>query len=244
LSQKIPNPLTTLDTSTWWTSRGLANLMTFLVGSFILGMAILMALKFVIDLFLGDQVGEWSWPQLAVIILTTLVGLVICGINKYRYNNQLIPKVITIYTWLCVGFTLVIYLRVIVRTYQYDYIFPERFQHYIIALLMSSLTVFILPVLRDLYYIQRFSIPILIGNLIHLLMIMQHYMFSEVFTEQMIDPVLLENIKAFDITIYHYFGADIFLFLFMLVIALLMLRNPRVMVNIKNRLDKSFQFTG
>jgi hypothetical protein len=169
------------------------------------------------------------------------VGLVICQINKQKYNNQLLQKVVTIYTWFCAGFTLVIYLRVILRAYQYRYPYPDKILLYIIALLMPSLAVIVLPILRDRYYVRRFSLPILFGSLIHLLMITHHYVFSDVFSRQMEEQAVIQNLEKFDITIYHYFAADIFLFLMMLVIALWMLSNPRLMINIKNRWDNSFR---
>ena len=236
---KLPNPLSKLDTRTWWSSQGRWNLSTFLVGAVILGLAVLLGLWFLSLVFLFDKKDEWEITKIIILGLASIIGMIVSLINVRRYNNQALPKVAIFYAWLCSAFSLIVYFRLMVRMYNYDYLFPERYSQYLFAVGIIQAAVLVLPILEETYSVRSFAIPILIGNFFHLLMMLYHYLFVGIKpvpdnVREVIDP---------NITPYHYFAADIGLFLFMLAIALWMLSKPRLLVNIKRLVDNTFQFS-
>lgn len=199
-----------------------------------------------------------------------LIGMVVALVSIYIFKNQALQKVVHIYTLLCAYFGLFVYMKIALNFYNRSFNFGDRFPKYLLALVVVNAAVFVLPLLYDRYVVRPFAIPIFIGNFFHLMLILGHNVFVGVgelispfsfrvyymfhYFEKVWEKVRLlpaQDLKKLDVASVapftrsvgpdlYFFVGDLFLFVFMVIIAISFVRNAPFFASVKRQLGFLF----
>ncbi len=272
MGTKLFELLPKLDIKSWKSGQGRVSLATFLVAAFLLGISVLIGLILVIKVFMKPATSE-SLTKLGLGFLAStgevlnvgevvtlgivfLIGMVVALVSIYIFNNQALQKVVRLYAWLCAGFGLYVYVKVAYNFYTRNFLFADRFPKYLLALAVVFAAVYVLPMLFDRYEVKLFSVPVFIGNFIHLMLILGQNIFKG--SGDLSRPVVFYTHHIFEYWIaivakkpdikfepalgpdLYYFLGDIFLLLLMVAIAISFVRNAPLFTAIKRQLEMLF----
>ncbi|GAB4580846.1 MAG: hypothetical protein Fur0022_35890 [Anaerolineales bacterium] len=287
MATKLWELIPKLDTKSWKSDYGIGSLVTFLVAAFLLGVSVLTGLILVAKLFMkpatAQTLTEWglgflapaeevlSFGEVITLGIVSLVGMIVALVSVYIFTNQALQAIVRFYAWLCAGFGLYVYLKVISNFYTRSFIFEDRFPKYILALVVINAAVYVLPLIYDRYNVRSFAIPIFIGNFLHLMAILgrnifigsgdlsfpfafaihnlSEYMFivwDKVHgwnQKQILETKIVEKVvfEAPNGPDLYYFVGDIFLLILMVAIGISLVRNAPFWAGVKRQLDLAFR---
>jgi len=201
---------------------------TLLISAISLGGALLGFGKIILDIL--DQ--GWTEvragiPLQAIIIAVAYaLGWVVALLGTRRANNLFLPILLDIYAWAITLGICFLYLRAIARLFQ-EVFTVEKYIAVWGLLFVCLIALSGLELAPEGRKMHRFSIPIFVVCLIHLLGMIAHYVFVGARTNLAVD----------------YAAADLFLFLGMLGVGALLLANVPILNPLRNWLARLFGST-
>jgi hypothetical protein len=160
--------------------RGMLSIATMLASLATVTIALVGGAKFVLDIFsdgVSDSLSEMP-IKVAVLGFTFLFGWV-TGLASVRgFGNLVYPFIIKFYTWGCLAAVGILYIKIIQKLYVQAYD-GMRFGMYLAVLLGGLFVLFFLHLLVEDHDLRPFAIPLLIISVIHLFVIVFHYVFAE-----------------------------------------------------------------
>ena len=202
---------------------GFLRIVMFLISLISLGIA-MMSVAYVAIHFL-----VWHTPRLrenigyiiVVIGLAYGVGWLVALIGIRLYHNLVLPIFIKFYTWLTLIGISVLYIAILYRLYEQAY-YATSFMKYIVLMMVTLAGLIGLHLLVEGHSLRLFSVPLLLISLVHLYLIVYHYIY------------------AADVD-YEYLVGDILFFLGMLIVSVLMLMHIGVLSGARNMINRLFE---
>ena len=202
---------------------GFLRIVMFLISLISLGIA-MMSVAYVAVHFL-----VWHTPRLrenigyiiVVIGLAYGVGWLVALIGIRLYHNLVLPIFIKFYTWLTLIGISILYIAILYRLYEQAY-YAANFLKYIILMMVTLAGLVGLHLLVEGHSLRLFSVPLLLISLVHLYLIVYHYIY------------------ATDVD-YQYLVGDILFFLGMLIVSVLMLMHIGVLSGARNIINRLFE---
>lgn len=231
---KISEFLPKINTKGWKSDQGAGSLTTFVLAAALLLLSIGLGALVVINIFMRPKtasnfkefgLGFLVLPPVnigAVIIVGILfvIAMIVAFVCVYIFNNQALKIVVRVYAWLCSAFGLGVYMKIAINFYHRSFDFSDRYFKYMIAVSIVTLAVFVLPLLFERYNVREFSALIFLGNLIHMMLL--------------IDLNIIKGAK-----VDAFFWGDLTLFFLMIMFAVYFVRNAPFFLGIKRELDMS-----
>jgi hypothetical protein len=158
--------------------RGMLSIVTMLASLTSISIALGGGLKLVLDIFsegLENSLGGMP-VKVAVLGFAFLFGWVTGLISIRGFVNLFYPFIIKIYTWGCLVAVGFLYIKIIQKLYVHAYD-GMRFGMYLVILLGGLFILFFLHLLVEDHDLRPFAIPLLIISVIHLFVIVYHYVF-------------------------------------------------------------------
>jgi len=115
--------------------------------------------------------------KLLVLGITFFFGWGIGLVSIRGFGNRLYPIIIKLYSWGCLAAAGVLYIKVIQKLYIHEYDDP-RLGMYVIILLGVLFVLLCLHLLLEEHDPRPFAIPLLIISIVHLFVIVYHYVFD------------------------------------------------------------------
>ncbi len=159
--------------------RGMLSIATMLASLAAVTIALGGGLKLVLDIFgegLENNLSEMP-VKIAVLGFAFLFGWVTGLISVRGFGNLIYPLIIKIYTWGCLVAVGFLYIKIIQKLYVHAYD-GMRFGMYLAILLGGLFVLFFLHLLVEDHDLRPFAIPLLIISVIHLFVIVYHYVFA------------------------------------------------------------------
>lgn len=158
--------------------RGMLSIATMLASLATVTIALGGGFKLVLDIFSDGLVNSMSDMPVKVAVLgfTFLFGWITGLISIRGFGNLIYPFVIRIFTWGCLVAVGFLYIKVIQKLYIHAYDWM-RFGMYLVILVGGLLVLFFLHLLVEDHDLRPFAIPLLIISVIHLFVIVYHYVF-------------------------------------------------------------------
>ncbi|CAG1010871.1 hypothetical protein ANAEL_04039 [Anaerolineales bacterium] len=159
--------------------RGMLSIATMLASLATVTMALGGGFKLVLDIFsdgLVNSMGDMP-VKVAVLGFTFLFGWITGLISIRGFGNLFYPLIIRIYAWGCLGAVGILYIKIIQKLYVHTYD-GMRFGMYLAILLGGLFALFFLHLLIEDHDLRPFAIPLLIISVIHLFVIVFHYVFA------------------------------------------------------------------
>jgi len=205
----------------------------------------------------GEALGVGEVITLGVVFL---IGMVVALVSIHIFNNQALQKVVQVYAWLCAAFSLIVYWRVANNVSSREILFETQYPKYLLSLVVVMAAVYVLPILYERYNVRMFSIPLFIGNFGHLMLMLWRNIFKG--SGDLSRPSSLFAYKVHSIMVYgseilknpetadsygiakgpdlYFFIGDIVLFIFMMALAISLVRNAPLFAAIHRQLGKRF----
>jgi len=159
--------------------RGMLSLVTMIVSFAALSIALgggLILLFDILDKGLSESMGTMP-VKVVVLGFTFFFGWVIGLVSIRGFGNRLYPIIIKIYTWGCLSAAGVLYIKIIQKLYMQKYDNP-RLGMYVIILFSVLFILLCLHLLLEEQDPRPFAFPLLIISIIHLFVIVYHYVFD------------------------------------------------------------------
>jgi hypothetical protein len=135
--------------------------------------------KLVYDIFNDGLANSLAgiWVKVTVLGLAFLFGWVVGLVCIRGFGNLVYPLVIKIYTWVCLIAVGILYIMVIQKLFiqKYD---DTHFWAYLMILLGGLFVLLCLHLLVEDHDLRPFAIPLLIISVLHLFVIVYHYIFT------------------------------------------------------------------
>lgn len=159
--------------------RGMLSIATMIASLAAISIALGGGLKLVLDIFsvgLGASLSDMP-VKVAVLGFTFLFGWVTGLLSIRGFGNLIYPLVVKIYAWGCLVGVGILYIKIIQKLYVHTYD-GIRFGLYLAILLGGLFALFFLHLLVEDHDLRPFAIPLLIISVIHLFVIVFHYVFT------------------------------------------------------------------
>ncbi|MBI5951292.1 MAG: hypothetical protein HY865_06525 [Chloroflexi bacterium] len=160
---------------------GMLSIVTMLVSLAAVTVAMLGGMKIILDVLGGGLASELgAMPvELGVIGFTFFFGWATGLVSIRGFGNRLYPIVIKIYAWGTLAAAGILYIKVIQKLYvqQYDNL---RFGMYLALLIGVLFVLLCLHLLVERHDLRPFAIPLLVISVVHLFVIVYHYVFEGV----------------------------------------------------------------
>lgn len=203
--------------------RGTMSLWTMIFGLAAITLAILGGVIFIYDIFqdgLFNDVDS-AWVKVIPVALAYGVGWVMCLISMRSFNNLVLPLIVKYYSWITLAGVLILYIKIMQKLFGQDYDLAHFFAYNVI--LIAALGALLgMHLLLDELDLRRYSIPIMVASIMHLALMLLRYL-------------ILGGNDAM------YLFGDLYFFLVMFGLAVLMLAHLGVLNPIRNRIDFYFQ---
>ncbi|MEW5830331.1 MAG: hypothetical protein AB1846_15695 [Chloroflexota bacterium] len=171
----------------------------------------------------GSDKYDGIWSKLVVLGLAYMVGWIV-GVYSIRgLNNLVLPILIQVYVWLCLAGICALYIAIIVKLFNQEWL-PSSFAKYCLVMIAGLLAMIGLHLMLENHSLVIFAIPLLLICLIHLYLIVFHYIF---FPATMVD--------------YGKLWGDITFFLGMSVVSILMLAHLGLLEPTRRRIGRMFR---
>jgi len=202
--------------------RGAMSLSTMIFGLAALTLALVGGGVFIFDIFQAGlfSAGSGVWAKVIPIALAYSVGWILCLLSVRSFSNLVLPLIIKYYSWVVLAGVLVLYLKIMQKLFWQDYDVAQ-FLAYNVILAASLAALLGLHLLLDEQHLRRYSIPIMIMGIWHLILMVLRY-------------VVIDGAQAI------YVLGDVYFFLVMFGLAVLMLAHLGVLNPLRNWLDLFF----
>jgi hypothetical protein len=203
--------------------RGAMSLSTMMFGLAALTLSMLGGVIFIYDIFQDGLINnlDGAWVKVIPVALAYVVGWVMCLLSMRSFSNLVLPLMIKFYSWITLAGVLILYLKIMQKLFGQDYDMVRFFAYNII--LISVLAALLgLHLLLDEQHLRRYSIPIMVVSILHLALMLLRYVVMAGS-----DPMYL-------------FG-DLYFFLVMFGLAVLMLAHLGILNPLRNSIDVFFQ---
>ena len=188
-----------------------------------LGIAMLsvayVAVQFLV--FHNQRMRENIWSVIVAIGLAYLIGWIVALVGIRLFHNLVLPIVIHLYAWATLAGISVLYIAILYRLYEQAY-YMTSFAKYTVLMWVTVAGFVGLHLLIENHDLRPFSIPLIIIALIHLYLIVYHYVFAA-------------DVK------YDYLFGDVLFFLGMTSISVLMLLHTGVLSGARTTIDRIFE---
>lgn len=256
MQAKFPNLLPRLNVNSWRSEQGILSLVTFTFGAFLLFVSIALGLFLSLWVFIFDEFLEppnLNVDTFIVLGLTFVIGWIITLLSIRVFMNQLMPKIIRFYCWLCGGYAALVYLKLTYNLYVTGYT-KERYYYYLFAVLVGILATIIMQLLLERYDLKWFGIPILVASFLHLMVMLIHYVINPGgvdFSSLNVSHILHHISKVVEaypekaasfvpsVSESFYFQADITFFVIMLIVGIYLILDAPVFFRPTKRLIDS-----
>jgi hypothetical protein len=167
---------------------------------------------------------DTAWVKVIPIALAYGVGWMLCLLSMRSFSNLVLPLMIKYYSWLTLAGVLILYLKIMQKLFGQDYDMLHFFAYNVI--LFSGLAALLgLHLLLDEQHLRRYSIPIMVVCTWHLILMLLRF-------------VIIEDSNPI------YLFGDLYFFLVMFTLAVLMLAHLGIFNPLRNTLDVFFQQPG
>lgn len=161
------------------------------------------------------------WAKIIPLTLAYGVGWVLCLLSVRSFSNLVLPLMLKYYSWLTLAGVLVLYLKIMQKLFGQGYD-TAHFLAYNVILISGLAALLGLHLLLDEQNLRRYSIPIIVVGIWHLVLMVLRYVIIDGG-----DPTYL-------------FG-DLYFFLVMFGLAVLMLAHLGILNPLRNSIDMFFQ---
>ncbi len=196
---------------------------TMLFGLMALTLSMIAGGIFIYDVFQDGLINsiDNAWVKVIPVALAYGVGWVLCLLSMRSFSNLVLPLMIKYYSWFTLAGILILYLKIMQKLFGQDYDLVHFFAYNVI--LISGLAALLgLHLLLDEQHLRRYSIPIMVVCTWHLILMLLRFV---VIDEN--DPIYL-------------FG-DLYFFLVMFALAILMLAHLGILNPLRYTLDTFFR---
>ena len=201
----------------------LLRIVMLLVSLVSLGIAMLsvayVAIQFLI--FHNQRMRENIWSVIIAIGLAYLIGWIVALVGIRLFHNLVLPIAINIYAWATLAGISLLYIVILDRLYGQAY-YMTSFAKYTVLMWVTLAGLVGFHLLIEDHDLRPFSIPLIIIALVHLYLIVYHYVF------------------AVDVK-YDYLFGDVLFFLGMTLTSVLMLLHTGVLSGVRNAIDRIFE---
>lgn len=160
-------------------TRGMLSIATMFVSLAALTVAMLGAVRLVIDIFDDGLNASLSGMSIKILVLgfAFLFGWGIGLVCIRGFGNLVFPIIIKIYAWGCIIGTGILYIKVIQKLYiqAYDW---THFWAYLSLLLGGLIVLIFLHLLIEGHDLRPFALPLLLISVLHLFVIVYRYIFT------------------------------------------------------------------
>ncbi len=161
------------------------------------------------------------WPIILAIGLAYSVGWLVSLFGIRHFHNLVLPLIINIYAWATLAGVSILYIAILYRLYEQKY--PAgSFAKYTLIMCITLAGLLGFHLLIEGHNLRPFSIPLLIIALVHLYLIVFHYVFDSKVT-------------------YKYIVGDVLFFLGMTTVSILMLIHAGVFSGTRRFIDRLFE---
>jgi len=181
---------------------------------------------FISDVFqdgLFSDVGN-IWAKIIPVALAYMVGWILCLLSVRSFSNLVLPLMLKYYSWLTLAGVLILYLKIMQKLFEQRYDLAH-FLAYNVILASGLAGLLGLHLLLDEQNLRRYSIPIMVVSIWHLVLMVLRY-------------VIIDGGEPL------YIFGDLYFFLVMFGLAVLMLAHLGILNPLRNRIDIFFQPPG
>jgi len=164
---------------------------------------------------------ENIWAIIVAIGLAYTVGWLVALFGIRYYHNLVLPIAINAYAWATLVGISILYIAILYRLYEQEY-YATSFAKYTILMWVTLVGLVGLHLLLEDHSLRPFSIPLLLIALVHLFLIVYHYVF------------------ALDVN-YDYLIGDVLFFLGMTTVSVLMLLHVGILSSARRLIDRLFE---
>lgn len=158
-------------------TRGMISLATMLVSLSAITVSMLGALKILFEVFdEGLSHVEGLAVKVIVIGFSFIFGWFVGLVSIRGFGNLVYPIIIKIYAWISLAAVGILYIKVMQKLYTQDHL-STKFIEYLTMLLGGLFVVICLHLLVEDHDLRPFAIPPLIISIVHLFVIVYHYVF-------------------------------------------------------------------
>jgi hypothetical protein len=203
--------------------RGTMSLSTMIFGMLALTLSMVGGGIFIYSVFQDSLINsiDTAWVRVIPVALAYAVGWVMCLLSMRSFSNLVLPLIIKYYSWLALAGVLILYIKIMQRLFGQSYDMSHFFAYNII--LISALTGLLgLHLLLDEQNLRRYSIPIMVVSILHLALMLLRY-------------VVIMGSKPI------YLFGDLYFFLVMFALAVLMLAHLGILDPLRNSIDVFFR---
>jgi hypothetical protein len=204
--------------------EGMLRVVTLLISLVSLAIALASGAVLAITVLTTNSSDKYDgiWPKLVVLGLAYMVGWIV-GLYSIRgLHNLVLPILIQVYIWLCLAGVCALYIAIIVKLFNQGWS-NLSFAKYCLVMIAGLLAMIGLHLMLENHSLVIFAIPLLLICLIHLYLIVFHYVF---FPAWAVD--------------YGKLWGDIAFFLGMVVVSILMLAHLGLLEPTRRRIGRMF----
>lgn len=172
-------------------------------------------------IFHTPRLREHIWSVVVAIGLAYAVGWLVALFGIRLYHNLVLPIAIRIYAWTTLGGISILYIAILYRLYEQKY-YATSFAKYTVLMWITIAGLIGMHLLIEGHSLRLFSLPILLIALVHLFLIVYHYVY------------------ALDVN-YDYLAGDVLFFLGMTTVSVLMLMHVGILSGLRNFIDRLFE---
>jgi hypothetical protein len=202
--------------------RSTMSLSTMIFGLAALSLSMIAGGIFIYDVFQEGLINsmDTAWIQAIPVALAYGVGWVLCLISMRSFNNLVLPLLIKYYSWFTLAGVLILYVKIMGKLFGQNYDMAHFFAYNVI-LISGMMALLGLHLLLEERHFRRYSIPVMVVSILHLTLILLRYVVM------MGDPM--------------YLLGDLYFFLVMFGLAVLMLAHLGILNPLRNRINIFFQ---
>ncbi len=206
--------------------NGALRVVMLLISLVSLGIALVSGAVLAFQVLIGTNESKYDdiFYKIMAVGLAYLVGWIVALIGIRLYHNLVLPIFINVYAWITLSGIAILYIAIMRKLYQHGYSNTSFIKYAII--MAAMLIAFIgLHLLIEDHKLTFFAIPLLIINLIHLYLIVYHYIFG--------------TVKE-----YSYLIGDALFFIGMSAVSVLMLMHLGILSGFRKTIDNLFDKNG
>jgi len=198
---------------------------TMIFGLAALSLSMLGGAIFILDVFqsgLTNNLGT-MWIKVIPITLAYMVGWVLCLLSMRSFSNLVLPLLIKYFSWFTLTGVLILYIKIMQKLFEQNYNW-EHFFAYNMLLAAGLASLLGLHLLLNEQNLRQYSIPIMLVSTLHLILMVLRFVIIDVN-----NPI--------------YLLGDLYFFMVMFMLAVLMLAHLGILNPLRNTFDVFFQPT-
>lgn len=175
----------------------------------------------VFDKGLGNQVGVL--PKVVAIGLAYVIGWAVSIYSIRVLGHLTLPVTIKVIAWITLAGLCLLQVAIIYKLYNQSYS-NFKFAIYLLMMVIGLLALIGIHLIVENHNLVPFAYPILVISLVHLILIVSHYVFGN-----------LEEKK------YAYFWSDATFFIFTTIVGILILSHRGVLNGVRGLISRTFR---